>query len=70
MCETCGCGQPDDHVTIRKPGEEHSHDHNDHLHDHEYEHHEHVHTHSHEILLEQDIMQKNNLLAERNRGYF
>jgi len=72
MCETCGCGQPDDHVTIRKPSEKHSHDHNDHAHshDHEHEHHEHTHTHSHEILLEQNIMQKNNLLAERNRGYF
>ncbi|MFH1003995.1 MAG: hydrogenase nickel incorporation protein HypB [Bacteroidota bacterium] len=31
---------------------------------------EHEHEHKHEILIEQDIMQKNNLLAERNRGYF
>lgn len=70
MCETCGCGQPDEHVTIRKPGEEHSHDHNDHLHEHEHEHEHHEHVHTHSLLLEQDIMQKNNLLAERNRGYF
>ena len=22
MCDTCGCGQPDEAVTIRKPGED------------------------------------------------
>ena len=114
MCDTCGCGQPDDHVTIRKPGEEHHHEHTheyNHEHDHEHEHdgdkhshhhhhdykhshehkdHEHKHdhekehdhkhdhshkhddghSHSHEIVIEQDIMQKNDKLAERNRGYF
>ncbi|MGD0711527.1 MAG: hydrogenase nickel incorporation protein HypB [Bacteroidales bacterium] len=108
MCDTCGCGQPDDHVTIRKPGEEHHHEHSheynhehdhehdgnkhthhhhhDYKHDHKHEDHEHEkehdhnhdhshthddgHTHSHEVLIEQDIMQKNDKLAERNRGYF
>lgn len=55
MCGTCGCGLPDP-AEIRKPGE--------------------VrytglkHTHEREISLELDIMNKNNLLAERNRGYF
>ncbi len=105
MCGTCGCGQPDDHITIRKPGEEnhhehthefehdhdhehddgkhkhshhhkfkhtHSHDGHEHSHDHEHEHHEHdhEHSHSHEITIEQNIMHKNDMLAERNRGYF
>lgn len=105
MCETCGCGQPDDHITIRKPGEEdnfkhnhefkhehnhefddgihkHSHHHKfkhshnpgdpDHMHEFEHEHydHDHDHKHGHEIKIEQDIMQKNDKLAERNRGYF
>jgi len=113
MCGTCGCGQPDEQVTIRKPGEEdhhehnheyhheheherdddkhnhhhhhhykHDHDHTDmnHSHDHDKEHDDHKHshdhdhdtdhTHSHEIKVEQDIMQKNDKLAERNRGYF
>jgi hydrogenase nickel incorporation protein HypB len=107
MCGTCGCGQPDDHVTIRKPGEEHHHEHtheydhehdhehdgdkhkhdhhhrykhdhkhddHEHSHDHDHEHHDHKHdhshTHDHEIKIEQDIMQKNDKLAERNRGYF
>ncbi len=77
MCDTCGCGQPDDVVTILKPGEitdhhhhlhphPHAHDH-DHTHDHA---HEHAHTHGREIAVELDVMQKNNMLAERNRGYF
>ena len=38
---------------------------------HEHEHdHDHDHSHGREISLELDIMHKNNLLAERNRGYF
>ena len=59
MCGTCGCRE---------------HHHHDHLHDHEYWHgHEHHYRHHGEgkvITLEQDILQRNNLLAERNRGYF
>ena len=115
MCSTCGCGQPDDHVTIRKPGEEdhpehdheyshehehdhygdkhshHHHHHYKHEHEHEHEHtepahshehdnehkdhahehkHDHEHSHSHEVTIEQDIMHKNDKLAERNRGFF
>jgi len=47
---------------------EHEHDHNgEHAHGHS---HDHSHSHSIEIKIEQDILQKNNLLAERNRGYF
>lgn len=57
MCGTCGCS---DHT---------------HHHEHDHEHgHEHHHHHHHEegtvISIEQDILQRNNLLAERNRGYF
>jgi hydrogenase nickel incorporation protein HypB len=55
MCGTCGCGLPDP-ANIRKPGEGLLY-----KHDHE---------HSREISVELDIMHKNNLLAERNRGYF
>ncbi len=75
MCDTCGCGQPNDEVTIRKPGDEKHHEHK-HTHEHEHEQdHEHEHeyqSHSHErtIELQTDILQKNNLIAERNRGYF
>lgn len=105
MCDTCGCGQPEE-IKMSIPGEEseeehihdhshshshshgdfeHSHDHShqhshdyrhthDHLHDadHAHSHHDHGHDHSHgtKIQLEMDILQKNNLLAERNRGFF
>jgi len=57
MCGTCGCGQPDP-AKIRKPSE--------------ISHHEHTHDHQHdrEIRLEIDIMHRNDLLAERNRGFF
>ena len=51
-------------------GHEHGHEHG---HDHHHHHHGHEHTHSHGktvIELEQDILQKNNLVAERDRGYF
>ncbi len=59
-------------------GNEHSHNHShsyDHLSEtseHAHDHHDHHHDHSHktEIQLEVDILQKNNLLAERNKGYF
>lgn len=80
MCDTCGCGDPNSTVTIRKPGEI-NHDHAmepeyNHVHPHSHTHedgHTHTHPHQHEaktITLEQDILSKNNLLAERNRGYF
>ncbi|MDR1763549.1 MAG: hydrogenase nickel incorporation protein HypB [Dysgonamonadaceae bacterium] len=57
MCVTCGCGNA-----------EHNHPHN---HDHGHDHgHSHEHSDSRTIALEQDILSRNNLLAERNRGYF
>lgn len=58
MCVTCGCG-----------GESHSHS-TGHGHDHS---HEHSNGHSHGktvVEVERDILHENNLLAERNRGYF
>lgn len=61
-------------------GEKHSHPHT-HLHSHgdghtHHHHHDHAdgdhhhHHHDKEVMLEQDILSKNNLLAERNRGFF
>jgi hydrogenase nickel incorporation protein HypB len=112
MCDTCGCGETGNNITIRKPGEEiHSHEHNhehshehthsydhehehehdgskhQHTHDHSYKHehdhkdhhhshdnhiheHEHHHEHGTKIPLEQNLLQANDKLAERNRGYF
>lgn len=62
MCDTCGCGQPDQPVRIQKPGDPSS---NPHTHSHE-----HSHYHGIQVLVGQDLLAKNNLLAERNRGYF
>lgn len=61
MCATCGCSQPEEAVTIRKAGEEHHDHHHGHHHDHHHD--------AREVELEIDILQKNNLLAERNRGW-
>jgi len=53
---------------------EHAHDAHTHNHDHSHEHtghqHEHDHTHEKEYKIEHDILDKNKMLAERNRGYF
>jgi hydrogenase nickel incorporation protein HypB len=78
MCSTCGCGETNQ-VEIRRPGREalkftplqagHHHDH-DHHHDHHHDHDHHHHHHGDVIELERDILSANNLLAERNRGYF
>jgi hydrogenase nickel incorporation protein HypB len=84
MCDTCGCESGDGRFTVMKPGQPgHTHPHDDqippHNHDpiHEHEHeHENEHDHGHHppsgriISVETDVLQKNNLLAQRNRGYF
>jgi hydrogenase nickel incorporation protein HypB len=51
----------------------HEHDHHNHQGDgqaHEHDHADHHHSQGREIQVEQDILSKNNLFAERNRGYF
>ncbi|MEN8224228.1 MAG: hydrogenase nickel incorporation protein HypB [Bacteroidota bacterium] len=75
--------QQHDHVHTHEhdhDGENHTHPHTHthkhdegHVHHHhhqEHEHGHHDHEHEREIILEQDILHKNNLLAERNRGFF
>ncbi|MCX6178819.1 MAG: hydrogenase nickel incorporation protein HypB [Chlorobiales bacterium] len=84
MCDTCGCsteggavlrkpGESDYHVHVTESSHGDSHHHqgdaHDHGHTHEHGHHHHERK-SRTIALEQDVLQKNNLLAERNRGYF
>ncbi len=72
-----------DHKHIHPHDHDHDHDHgaHSHTHDHDHHHHEeghahdhhsndHHHSHGREIRVEQDILSKNNLLAERNRGFF
>ena len=69
MCDTCGCGQPNNLITYKKPGEENEHIHE---HPHDHEHHDHIHDHSHGRVIQigVDVLNTNNILAQRNRGYF
>lgn len=61
MCATCGCGTDQVHVH----GEIiHAHEHHDH------HHHDDPAPQARTVSLEQDILAKNRLLAERNRGWF
>lgn len=81
MCSTCGCNQPSDAVTFTLVGhsglpalpydQAHGVGHHD-SHGHGIaDRHDHSHDHGKTVIeLEQDILQQNNLLAERNRGYF
>lgn len=64
MCVTCGCGNTGEHHA-HNGGHAHGHDHHDHGHHH---HHEHD-VQGRMVTLEKDILQENNLLAQRNRGY-
>jgi hydrogenase nickel incorporation protein HypB len=81
MCVTCGCSETggtiltnlqtgarflmhDDHDHPLEPG---THEHHHHTHTHG---HSHTHTHGHGTLhLQEQILSKNNVLAERNRGW-
>jgi hydrogenase nickel incorporation protein HypB len=82
MCEHCGCGLPGaEPVTISDHHHEHEHEH-EHAHSHDHDHpHEHSHGHEHDesaaageerrtIEVRRAILEKNNLLAERHRGFF
>lgn len=74
MCTTCGCSTTNE-VVIGKPSDKiqvQNMENHDHVHDHHHNHgHHHHHDHGKTVIdLEQDILHQNNLLAERNRGYF
>lgn len=51
---------------------DHGHHHHDHDHDHHHHHHDHSRDHHHKTVLEveQDVLQQNELMAARNKGYF
>jgi len=70
MCGTCGCG--DDNITRYSiPGKEITEENIEHGHNHHHDHtHDHTHSHSHEINLERDVLSENQMVAERNRGFF
>jgi hydrogenase nickel incorporation protein HypB len=64
MCATCGCND-EENISFREPRK--------HFHGHHHKHEDgHLHTHDvkRSIDVEKDILSGNNLLAERNRGYF
>jgi hydrogenase nickel incorporation protein HypB len=67
MCKECGCGLGGGDVKIGAHAHEHGHEHG-HEHD---QHHDHGHEHGHQTLtLNRSLMEKNDRLAERNRGFF
>jgi hydrogenase nickel incorporation protein HypB len=86
MCTTCGCDAGTSVSIQKVTADSHHHNdqdqHHHHAHDHEHGHtHDHGHHHHHDhphqeparthtIQLELDILNHNNKLAERNRGYF
>ena len=73
MCNTCGCHNPNEKYTLTLPCEEIIEDHSHTYGNHSNQQHEHTHSHSGRsktIQLEKDVLYENNLLAERNRGYF
>jgi hydrogenase nickel incorporation protein HypB len=77
MCVTCGCSEDGGAViTNMQTGErylmhdDHEHPLGIHSHDHSHQH-VHSHTHGHGTLhLQEEILAKNNMFAERNRGWF
>lgn len=54
MCDTCNCGSHGDEVAIRKPGEGSAHEH----------------PASRKVMVEVDVLAKNDDIASRNRAYF
>jgi len=80
MCQDCGCGLPGENpVGISAHHLDHDHDHDhDHPHSHTHSHGEADHDHSHGdavgqhrvLEVRQAILEKNERLAERNRGFF
>lgn len=60
MCATCGCDS-NASTHVQQIGEHHQHDHS----------HDHSHPHNKTVIeVEKDVLHENNLLAQRNRGYF
>ncbi|MCL4789166.1 MAG: hydrogenase nickel incorporation protein HypB [Verrucomicrobia bacterium] len=74
MCKDCGCGLEGGEVRIGGHAHDHEHHHHGHEHhhphDHHHEHTEHSQAHGQTITLNRSLMEKNDRLAERNRGFF
>jgi hydrogenase nickel incorporation protein HypB len=70
MCKECGCGLGGGDVKIGGHSDGHDHDHG-HSHDHGPGHQHHGHTHAPFTLdLNRPLLERNDRLAERNRGFF
>lgn len=80
MCDHCGCSDKGAGYTLLKTDGSHQHlhaphdHHHDHTHDHSHDHsQDHLHSHTEpaarKIDLETDILTRNNLQAEKNRGF-
>jgi hydrogenase nickel incorporation protein HypB len=66
MCKECGCGLDGGDVKIGGHSHEHDHGHgHHHHHDHDYDH-----AAGKTVNLNRSLMEKNDRLAERNRGFF
>jgi hydrogenase nickel incorporation protein HypB len=72
MCKECGCGLGGDDVKISGHSHDHGHDHgHDHAHGHDHHHHEPDHGHGGKtVTLQRSLLEKNDRLAEQNRGFF
>jgi len=66
MCKECGCGLGGDEMKFG----EHSHDHDHHGHSHDHNHTDHSHSPTQTVSLNRSLLEKNDRLAERNRGFF
>ena len=67
MCDVCGCSQPSDAVTIRKPGEPSG---GEPQHHHGHHHHHHHPGPSRVIEVTEDVLAGNDRVAQINRGWF
>jgi len=71
MCKECGCGLGGGDVTIGGQTHEHDQDHHHHGAGHHHRHGEHEHEHGGKtVSLNRSLLEKNDRLAERNRGFF
>lgn len=81
MCATCGCSddsgtkltdlQTGETIALAKPHHhhhEHGHHHHDHIHDRDHSHSQ-LHEHRKVVTLEQEVLARNNRMAERVRGW-
>ena len=69
MCTDCGCGERPDRRDEHESSHDHDHPHDHHGHDHHH-HHPQPGNGSRTLQVETDVLAQNNLLAQRNRGWF